>query len=135
MNRVIKFRAYHKPSGQMYWFDIMNGNRSNTGSGYIDMTPIGEDITKDKFKDNMYPIDPTECAIMQFTGLHDKNGVEVYEGDYVRQYDEELQVVWNINMACYDLMHEGGDSEPMINISSDITTIEVIANIHQTTTP
>ena len=62
-NREIKFRAWHSQLGQMLNHDWM----VSAGVLYsaISNPPEGQ-------------------IVMQFTGLKDKNGIEVYDGDVIR---------------------------------------------------
>lgn len=69
MNREIKFRAW-----------------SN-----VEMT------TSDKYPSmSEFWLDCCECEIMQYTGLKDKNGKEIYEGDitYHSNHNKECVIVW-----------------------------------------
>lgn len=70
MKREIKFRAWHKKYGMTYpeeaWTieSLFNGDNDVFGSPSKD-----------------YAIE--DFIVMQFTGLKDKNGKEIYEGDIV----------------------------------------------------
>ena len=83
--RELKFKAFHIPTKTMYWFDLMWGNNGH-GNGYIGMAPFGEPMTKYKHRDNLINVDPTDCELMQFTGLHHQGTTEVYQDDVL--YDE-----------------------------------------------
>ena len=62
MNREIKFRAWDEVSEKMLnWNDFLDTNMKNT----------------------FIAPESTGLILMQYTGLHDKNGQEIYEGDIV----------------------------------------------------
>jgi hypothetical protein len=108
MKREIKFRAWDKAGQRMFDGWVLEGSMADNGSwggGYFGAlafpfpnSPEGEPREGWDYKK------PDEVVLMQFTGLLDKNGVEIYEGDIL----DECRVEWDAEYAKFVLITPSG---------------------------
>ena len=104
MNRTIKFRVWD--TIEKTWFNNIGMSKNN-------ILCSGKE---------------SRFHIMQFTGLTDKNGVEIYEGDILSSSDKysKLKVKVVYEGLCFRLI---GINEPFYwNFNNEF---EVIGNIHE----
>ena len=92
------------------------------------------------YKCSFYDMDTSDFMLMFGTGLHDKNGAEIYEGDVVNLWWEELvfegdvqaEVEWWKDDACFGIMFiDKGVGRSLCNIDTEFHQFEVIGNIHE----
>jgi len=128
MSREIKFRAWDKD--EHCWIP----------SKQLAITSDGELITYDEgasdcVKAECFVKDPIEVIFMQYTGLTDKKGVEIYEGDIVNIPFSDL--VSGVTRRSCDVIYASYSFMFRDNLYKNLyepkatSVIEVIGNIYE----
>ena len=123
MNREVKFRAWD--GSQMIYRGLYDRNWYTDEKG-------------GKVVRSINPNDINDLKVMQYTGLKDKNGREIYEGDYDSNFDvvfwchKRVGWAWSIYdfptkeyIACHCYNCEGD-----FEITDIIDDLEIIGNIY-----
>lgn len=108
MNREIKFRIWNDYDKKMiHWNELLEKNLAN-----------------------IFTIPSYNKCLMQYIGLHDKNGKEIYEGDILKSIRwNDIYLVKQMGTAYY-LCRKGKNGFNKITTWNNAEKSEVIGNIY-----
>ncbi len=135
MNREIKFRGRRPDNGEWVYGDLLHSKTSCRIVCYTEIEIEG-------FIEAEYHYFVNPDTVGQYTGMHDRTGKEVYEGDVVfwiaidlrgRGKGEQGAIIWDEHTMTWAIMRDKPtlDGRPcIISRPFDKKHLEVVGNIH-----
>lgn len=121
---IPKFRAWHNELGRMMSISYM----------WFNVDSLGEIGLNDAVMNDHITAYPDEIELMQSTGLKDKNGKEIFEGDIVDYKGRKAVIKWHGSYASFiyrfvnELQERGSEWHPLFLAYYHF---EIIGNIYE----
>lgn len=129
MSREIKFRLWSKIGKKFIETDNPDLDFVINNNGYL--------YSIENFYGEIYILPQMDIEVLQFTGLQDRNGKEIYEGDILKYnfpYDGRLKhispVTYLETQSSFGIKDIYGNEIPLYRITAN-NYFEVIGNIYE----
>lgn len=131
--REYKFRVWDKENKEMLYQGSNTTHNNSVMDCRIVLDELGFDVLVRLYGKDEYEY-RNNCELMQYTGLKDKNGKEIYEGDIITEIYEG-DIIFRPNEVGRIEFSEDGSflirfPHHLARLNATWEPIEVIGNIH-----